>query len=269
MPLNKCLEDPHRSQDSTARFLSSFTIHHLRLRQLHSFLSSPNQQPPQLLSHLSLIMATSNKEFSHSDTNLKSTSKPISLRTLQLQDAQRFVEVLAVDPMSKPMEIATAQSAIGRMQESAREPSVLSGATVLSGPSRVNLAVMLHSPEAGEQDEGHLIGIGGYGAIKTWEREGKKVRAGDVGVVIDPAERSKGYAVEAMRLAIDWAFASLEDGGLQLDLVTVTTEAGNTAMARLIDDKLGLKGKGVLRDAENSGKELYYEMAPADWQAVR
>jgi RimJ/RimL family protein N-acetyltransferase len=92
---------------------------------------------------------------------------------------------------------------------------------------------------------------------------------GDAGVVLDPKYRGKGYAVEAMKMSIDWALRKLEEGGLQLDLVTVTTRSDNEAMIRLTDEKLGLKGKGTLRDGEFSDKEMYWEITAADWQALR
>lgn len=116
-----------------------------------------------------------------------------------------------------------------------------------------------------------IIGLGGFGAIKDWEREGRKIRAGDAGVVIDEKYRGKGYAVEAMKLAIDWAFTPVADGGPQLDIVTVTTTATNKAMLALTDDKLGLRGKGVLRDHEfgDPAGEMYYELTAEEWKALK
>ncbi|KAJ2977548.1 hypothetical protein NQ176_g4311 [Zarea fungicola] len=119
---------------------------------------------------------------------------------------------------------------------------------------------------------GEVIGLGGYGAIKDWVRDGKSIRAGDVGAMIDPAHRGRGYATEAFRLAINWAFTSAREGGPQLDLVTITTGEGNGAMIRLADEKLGLKGKGTRRNSPEQGAEdtieLYYELTKEDWQTV-
>ncbi|KPM35079.1 hypothetical protein AK830_g11495 [Neonectria ditissima] len=214
-------------------------------------------------------MALETRNLFHIDTLLESKNLPITLRNLEFKDAPAFARLLsdprnASDPNIKPMEIPTAQTVIARMRESAAEPTVYDArGKVVAGPSRVNLVVVLASEE---QAEGTVIGLGGYGAIKRLERNGATLRAGDVGALIDADYRGKGYATEAMKLAMDWGFASVAQGGLQLDLVTLTTLADNEAVIKLIDGKLGLQGKSVTREAEVEGKmELYWELKKEDW----
>ncbi|KAH6895551.1 GNAT domain-containing protein [Thelonectria olida] len=205
----------------------------------------------------------------HLNTLLESEELPIFLRNVQPDDAAAFARLLsdpraATDPAIKPMDVSTAQNVIARMLDSASEPTVfMPDGKVLSGPGRVNTVVVLRSEQ---RPDGGVIGLGGYGAIKVWERNGAKVRAGDVGAMIDVDSRGKGYATEAMKLAIDWGFASVQEGGLQLDLVTITTLDDNEPMIKLINDKLGLSVKGVEREAEMPGKtEIYWELQKSDW----
>ncbi|OAA81158.1 Acyl-CoA N-acyltransferase [Akanthomyces lecanii RCEF 1005] len=218
------------------------------------------------------MASQSTTEVSHLDARLVSKTLPIVLRTIQPADAARFAAILsdpanASDPHAKPLDAATAAAIIAKQRESAAAPTVLDLATdaVLSGPSRINMVVEL-------LDGHHVIGLGGYGAIKNWVRDGKPLRAGDVGAMIDPAHRGKGYATEAIRLAVDWAFAPAREGGLQLDLVTITTGEDNAAMVKLADEKLGLKGKGTRRPSQEEGgegvTEVYYELTKKDWQEV-
>lgn len=133
------------------------------------------------------------------------------------------------------------------------------------------MVVILVNSDAQTSNGEVMIGLGGYGAIKDWERDGRKIRAGDVGVLLDPEHRGKGYAVEAMKLAIDWAFTPVSSGGPQLDLVTITTLKDNAVMLGIVNDKLGLKGRGVSRPAEfdTAKQEVYFEMKPEEWTALK
>ncbi|KAJ6444587.1 Acyl-CoA N-acyltransferase [Purpureocillium lavendulum] len=235
---------------------------------------------------------------SHLDTRLVSPTLPIALRTIRPGDAAAMSALLSSpsaandgggDPNARPLDRDRCAANIARQRADAAVPSVLArdpaaspGGRVLSGPSRVNMAlVLLLQPPSrqgvsegeGErvEEEETMIGLGGFGAIKDWVRNGTALRAGDVGVMLDPAHRRRGYAAEAMRLAIDWAFTPVAAGGPQLDLVTVTTLADNEPMVRLADDALGLRGTGVLRPAEHGepAGELYYELTPEAWTRLR
>ncbi|UNI21617.1 hypothetical protein JDV02_007593 [Purpureocillium takamizusanense] len=244
-------------------------------------------------------------QASHLDTRLASPSLPILLRTISLRDAAAMSALVSApenagaDPNARPLTPDRCAANIARQRIDASVPSVLDPAAtgggggrgrVLSGPSRVNMAVILlpsrreedAPPLAGEEGEDEneeeqsetMIGLGGFGAIKDWVRDGTPLRAGDVGVMLAPAHRRRGYAAEAMRLAIDWAFTPVAAGGPQLDLVTVTTLAGNEPMVRLAEDRLGLRGRGVLRPAagehgESTVGELYYELTAEAWKRLR
>lgn len=211
-------------------------------------------------------------EVSHLDTRLASATLPIVLRTIHPADAARFAAILsdpanASDPHAQPLSAATAASIIAKQRASAAVPTVLDSGRVASGPGRVNMVVEL----LGGGDN-LVVGLGGFGAIKDWVREGRPLRAGDVGAMIDPAHRGKGYATEAIRLAIGWAFTPASAGGLQLDLVTITTGEDNAAMVKLAEDKLGLKGRSTRRPSPEEGQEntteIYYELTSKDWQEV-
>lgn len=216
---------------------------------------------------------------SHANTSLSSPSLPILLRTFQPGDGAAFAALLAdpangenPNPSGSVMDAAWGEAAVGRMVNSAQQnPSVCGpDGAVLSGPPRLNLAVvLLPGPSAGAVVEKEtIIGISGYGAIKTFERDGKLVRAGDVGVLLTDSARGKGYASEALRLSLDWAAAPVAEGGLQLDLLSTTTLADNTRMLA-VAEKLGFGGKGVLRPAEHDAEkeEMYYEMTAEEWRS--
>lgn len=217
-------------------------------------------------------MAVETGQISHLNTRLESKTLPIFLRNVELQDASAMASLLsdprnASDPNIKPMAVSTAEAVITRMRESAAEPTVYrrEDGHVLRGPGRVNLAVLLKAPE-GEV----MVGLGGYGGINTLERDGSKVRAGDVGVVIDAEYRGRGFATEALKLAMDWGVSTVEDGGPQFDLLTMTTLSENEAMVKLANEKLGLEGMGSERNSGFDDKlETYWELTPAEWKKVQ
>ncbi|KAI9171098.1 hypothetical protein HJFPF1_00578 [Paramyrothecium foliicola] len=222
-------------------------------------------------------MSTRLQEVSHLNTRIESSSLPIFLRTVRLQDAPSHAQLLsapanATDPAARRIDPATSEKYITQQLESLKKPTVTSsdGGRVVSGPGRVNMVVCLKSDAAAAAHQGIVIGLGGFGAIKDLERDGRPVRAGDVGVMLDPAHRGRGYGIEAMRLAIDWAFTPAHLGGPQLDLVTITTLEENVAMVKLTEEKLNLSGKGVLRPAghDTSKQERYYEVTPELWKHV-
>ncbi|KAL7938010.1 hypothetical protein V8C35DRAFT_290564 [Trichoderma chlorosporum] len=217
------------------------------------------------------------REISHLDAIISSPSNPLLfLRTIQPSDASALSSILSSpsnksDPHGKDIDIPTAQSSISRMRESASQPTVADAqGNVISGPSRVNMMLVLKSEDENRQPAETVIGLGGFGAIKDWERGGQKIRAGDVGVMMDPAYKRRGYGVEAMRMAINWAFSPTSEGGPQLDLVTITTLEDNGPMVKLLNEKFGLEGKGVSRPAEFDAdkNEVYYELSKEDWRSI-
>lgn len=217
------------------------------------------------------------RNISHLNTIISSPSNPLLfLRTIQPSDAPAFSAILSSpsnksDPHGKDIDLSTAVSSISRMRESASQPTILDAhGNVVSGPSRVNMMLVLKSGDEDGQPNESVIGLGGFGAIKDWERGGQKIRAGDVGAMMDPAYKRRGYGVEAMKMAINWAFSPASKGGPQLDLVTITTLEDNGPMLKLLHEKFGLEGKGVARPAEfdEDKNEIYYELSEEDWRTI-
>ncbi|KAF9870373.1 acetyltransferase [Colletotrichum karsti] len=208
-------------------------------------------------------MSPKTTSASHLPTTLRSATHPILLRTLSPSDAPAVSAVLSDpdntrhDPHASAISPEVAVKVVERMRESAGVPSVLDAETgkVVSGPGRVNLVVVYLDTDA-EDSDGRVIGFGGFGGIN--ETEGK-VRVGDVGVMIDKEFRGRGFAVEAMRLAVEWAFRGVEEGGLQLDRVSATMREENVAMVRLVEGRLGWEG--VRR-----GGEVFFEVTEETWR---
>lgn len=211
-------------------------------------------------------------EAHHLNTRLESPTLPIILRVVEIQDAPHHAAMLSSpdnggDP-DKPFPVSKSEQAIPAQRESASVPTILGAdGRVVSGPRRVNMVVCLKTPSGDEQ----VIGLGGYGAVEDREHEGRKIRAGDVGVLLNKEHRGKGYAAEAMRLAMDWGFSAVTDGGPQMDLVTLTTLADNKPMSKLAEERLGLKDKWIARPAgfDATKQELYMEVKPEEWKEIR
>ncbi|KAJ3550164.1 hypothetical protein NM208_g122 [Fusarium decemcellulare] len=208
-------------------------------------------------------------QFSHLTVSLSSSILPISLRAPRSDEGAVYAALLAngFPDSAQTFDTAWGDAAVIRHREAAAVPTIVSttSGAVISGPARVNLVIVEHG------DEEKVVGLGGFGSIKTWQREGKIVRAGDAGVLLDNEAQGKGYGREAMVLAMDWAAAPASEGGLQLDMITITTLADNEPMIGLVQKKLGLEGKGLLRPAEFDKEklEIYYEITAEDWRAWR
>ncbi|OHE94213.1 acetyltransferase [Colletotrichum orchidophilum] len=217
-------------------------------------------------------------QATHLPTTLRSRTHPILLRTLEPSDFAAVSAVLSnpentkYDPHASAVSPEVAKVVIERMRESASVPSVLDEASgrVASGPGRVNLLVVLvdnDDDDEKEEEEGTVIGFGGFGCIQEHEVDGKKVRVGDVGVMINPTFRGRGFATEAIRLAVEWAFTSVAEGGPQFDRVTATMLERNKPMVGLIEGKLGWKGvvtpgkEGVEGDGE-----VLFEVTKETWR---
>lgn len=219
-----------------------------------------------------MASSTSPLQVSHLETTrLESSKYPIFMRPLEARDAAMFAELLFSkrnnpEHGTETVDIVRGGELIEAHRAKMAIPTIVGAdGRVVSGSPKMNLAVILTKDDGTEQ----MIGLGGYGAIKDWEREGRKVRAGDAGVVIDLDYRGKGYAVEAMKLAMDWAFSPASEGGPQMDIVTVTTSAENAPMIKLAEEKLGLKGMGVKRPGEFDPFEMYWELNKEQWEYIK
>lgn len=106
--------------------------------------------------------------------------------------------------------------------------------------------------------DGLVQGIGGMGHIAHDEATGR--RTGDAGVMLNMAVRRKGYAGEAIWLTTEFAFAVL-----QLDAVTVTMDARNTAMAGVMR-KLKWKEERIEQGELLGVSELMFRMSPEEWE---
>ena len=88
-------------------------------------------------------------------------------------------------------------------------------------------------------------------------------RTGEVGFVVDPAHQGNGYATEAARAVVDWAF-----GSFGLHRVIGRTEARNTGSARVLE-KLGMRLEAHLVENEwvkgEWQSELVYAILDREW----
>ncbi|KAH8547465.1 acetyltransferase [Umbelopsis sp. PMI_123] len=183
------------------------------------------------------------------NTVLQSTKLPILLRVPEVADASALLDLLS-DPRNTEYDphagngtfkLSQIEGMITRMRESAASDV----------PGRVNLVLV--DTSLGNQ----VIGLGGFGGIAT---EGTK-RIGDVGIMIKSEARHKGYAVEAVKLSIDYAF-----NVLKLDQVTATMLAKNIPMRKLLDKRLKLTG--TKRESE-FGEEVFYSILPEEWAKLQ
>ncbi|RFU35002.1 hypothetical protein B7463_g1313, partial [Scytalidium lignicola] len=206
------------------------------------------------------------------DTVLTSTKHPIYLRCLRLSDAAAVAHILSNPENNKyerfsnrePMKIEEAETAINAMRKSASEEV----------PTRVNLVVVYtggresrslphegngsggEEEEEEEEEEEIVIGLSGFGGIDLID--GK--RFADVGAMIEPEYRGRGYAFECLKLSIDFAFEKLKTDG-----VSCQTQEANAAMIGLLE-KLGWKG-AVKQQPPLC--DLRYEMSPEDWVEMK
>ncbi|ORY62922.1 uncharacterized protein BCR38DRAFT_344380 [Pseudomassariella vexata] len=236
--------------------------------------------------------------YSHLPTYLTSPTHPIALRTMELSDAKPWSSILADprntefegDEVPTEMEHSKAVDILTRQRESAAQPTVVDARTgkVIRGPSRVNM-VILFCPTDNDDDDGgptqQVIGLGGFGSLKDLgveektavpkeDREGKSrgpgtyLRVGDVGAMVNYEYRRRGFAVEAIRMAMEWGFRKASEGGLQLDKITSTTLLDNRPMVDLLEKKMGWKGtKRVAEELWEGKDEMFYEMTVEEWEA--
>lgn len=196
----------------------------------------------------------SSKMPGFANTILYSPTHPIVLRNPKPSDASVLSRILSnpentkYDPMCSPTGISEEQSSkfIARSLESASKEM----------PASVNLVLVL-LPTISSEEEGEVIGLGGFGGMD--EVDGK--RFGDVGIMVEPKFRGRGYALEALRLSIEFALEKLG-----VDGVSATTLETNEPMMALLERKMGWAGE---RRDSKWGMECSYKMYPVDWEAMK
>jgi RimJ/RimL family protein N-acetyltransferase len=86
----------------------------------------------------------------------------------------------------------------------------------------------------------------------------------EIGYVLIPSERGKGYCTEAAQLAVDYLFLSKD-----VVRVQATTQLGNLASQKILE-KTGFKREGIIRKGEFAwGKwcDLYlYSILRDEWK---
>lgn len=202
----------------------------------------------------SIFPKTSSKMPGFADTILYSPTHPIVLRNPKPSDASVLSRILSNpeniknDPMCSPTGFSEEQSSkfIARSLESASKEI----------PTSVSLVLVL-LPSISSSEEGEVIGLGGFGGID--EEDGK--RFGDVGIMVEPEFRGRGYALEALRLSIEFALEKLG-----VDGVSAATLEMNEPMVTLLERKMGWAGE---RRDSKWGVECLYKMYPADWEAMK
>jgi RimJ/RimL family protein N-acetyltransferase len=117
--------------------------------------------------------------------------------------------------------------------------------------TRFQLAVTL-------SESGTLIGTCGV------RKRAVDATEADVGIELAPAHWSRGYAAEAMRAVIDFAFRELK-----LHRVWAQCVAGNAAAVRLVE-RLGMTREGRLREQVRIGDRwhdaLVYGLLENEWR---
>ena len=120
------------------------------------------------------------------------------------------------------------------------------------------------------EEEGQWLGAAGVlretgelvaDVLLNWQSE--EHRQGEIGFVVHPRHQGRGYATEAARPLLDFAFETLG-----LHRVVGTLEARNAASARVLE-KLGMRREGHFVENEwNKGEwqsELVYAILDREW----
>lgn len=88
-----------------------------------------------------------------------------------------------------------------------------------------------------------IIVVGGFGSIKNRKRDGRRIRVGDAGVMMDLDYKRLSYGLEAMKMAIEWVYTPASEGRAQLDLVTIMALEENKSMLQLMIRSLNWWGR--------------------------
>lgn len=182
--------------------------------------------------------------------SLRSPTLPIELRSPTLSDASALL-ALFTDPVNVAAD-PSLQGATFTLEKLETMIDRWNEAALAKHPGRVNLVVVDNS-----ESEGKVVGTAGMGHIERTDA-GRSI--GDAGVMLFPEAQGKGYAYEAMRLTIDFAYKTLN-----LDKVTSSTLESNGAMRGLLESKFGLVGERRKCEVEAWGWEYIYVVKKEEW----
>lgn len=183
---------------------------------------------------------------------LQSPTLPLLLRTPTLQDAPA-IQALLGNPLNTDMD---------NHESKAKEPPSLEAiqsrisawrdAAAAELPGRLNLVVA-------DANTSELVGLSGFGHIATLA---DGTRSGNVGIMLNPEARGKGFGAEAIRMCVEWGFQ--ECGFAEESVGTLERNAG---MVRIVERMLVPKGwRGVRKQLESGELEWELKITREEWE---
>ncbi|KAH6665102.1 hypothetical protein B0J14DRAFT_606480 [Halenospora varia] len=168
---------------------------------------------------------------------LTSNTLPLTLRTILPSDIPVLTQIL-LSPANVQDDLSVSNST---PQEIA---NMLQGWMKMTTPmSRFNLIVLV---------SGIVVGCSGFGWIGL-VKEGDEGcgRAGALGIMLNPEVRGKGYALESLRICIDFGLRKLA-----FEEVRISTNGKNVAMRGLMEGRLGLPTE--VGEKDRFGNDLHW-----------
>lgn len=185
---------------------------------------------------------------------LTSLTRPLILRAPTLDDAPALIS-----HFSDTRNTQHDRSVHGLDNPEAIIALIERWSTVSSPPKALNFVVEI---------EGEVVGVGGLGwigytksktdAARSKEDSSNDIYVGAAGIMLDTRVRGKGYAVEALRMIMDYAFTVL-----RLDEVRVGSTGANVAMKGLMENKFGLVGERI--EPDQFGNEWVWRIRKDEW----
>lgn len=102
-----------------------------------------------------------------------------------------------------------------------------------------------------------MIGLSGFGGIDDADGE----RFADIGAMVNEEYRGKGYAVESMRLSIEFAFRELK-----VEAVSCQMLEKNAAIVGLAEKKFGWTAE---RKEGKYGLEIKFVVRREEWEDTK
>ena len=178
---------------------------------------------------------------------LRSKSLPLELRTPVLSQTLPLLDFFTNEENIKYDQSVSALNTKEAVEKFILDSLKFSHPPDPEVPDKLNLVVLA---------DGMLVGMSGLGCI-TSDMHGN--RFGDVGIMIDPQFRGRGYAEESLRITIDYALRVL-----CLDEVIIACTGVNVAMQRLMEDKFGLEAVRIDPQSSDFGNECLYTIKKQD-----